>query len=140
MRSLSILFRVSSASLISAILYNVISPRSRTRKDAILERGGPQLITSALAKILPYNDSHQLKFVAVWSHRVRWNNPTTLSQLMRNSKLIVMMVLFGIEAKRDERQTFAASLRKYQKPEGLQICGQVIGGTSQIPTRVVSMK
>lgn len=44
-------------------------------------------------------------------HGVGWDDPGTLTQLMSDSKFIILLVGFGVEAKCDKWEAFTVALR-----------------------------
>ena len=55
-----------------------------------------QSITSAPREVFSDHNPHQLQLFTVRRHRICRHYPASLSQLMRNSKLIPMMTLGGV--------------------------------------------
>lgn len=47
-----------------------------------------QRVAASPAEVLTNDHSHHLQLLSVWCHRVGWNDPPTLSQLVCNGKLV----------------------------------------------------
>jgi len=61
-----------------------------------------QSITSRARKVLTNDDTHHLETFRVRGHGVSRDNPTTLTQLMGNSKFVKVVLLRGVEAESNE--------------------------------------
>lgn len=74
-----------------------------------------QLLAPASAKVLPDNHTQHLHLLRMRRHRIRRHDPAALTQLVRNRKLIVPLLLGRIKTKRHERQTTALAITHDQE-------------------------
>src|SRR5947208_16872293 len=74
-----------------------------------------QGVTSALGEILTHNNPHELHSLAMWRHRVGWDDPSTLPQCVCKLELIKDMAVRWIQGEGDKWQTVPTHLR--QNPE-----------------------
>lgn len=61
-----------------------------------------QGITSRSREILPHDHPHQLQLLAMRRHGISRYDPAPLSQLMSNSKFVIVRFLLAIQTKRHE--------------------------------------
>jgi hypothetical protein len=61
--------------------------------------------------------------------RIGWYDPSTLAQMVSNSKLVVQMSSLGVETDGYQWETFTASFGHDDKAEMFECCGEVIRST-----------
>lgn len=93
---------------------------------------GDQRVASASAEVLPHHDPHELLLFRVRGHRVRGDDPSTLTKLMRDRKLVELVSVGFVEMESHERQTLTSSLGHQLEAHLLDGCGKVVGGSSQV--------
>lgn len=54
--------------------------------------------------------SHELEFLRVWSHGVGGHDPTTLTELVSNSKLVKVVIVLWVKAEGNKGKTISTSL------------------------------
>jgi hypothetical protein len=91
-----------------------------------------QAITTTLAEILPHHHPHQLQSVAMRRHGVSGHDPPSLTQLMCQRKLIVHVLLIGIESECHEWQATATALGHDDEAQCTKASGEVISGAGEI--------
>lgn len=91
-----------------------------------------QLLTPAQAKVLPYHHTQHLHLFCMRSHRIRRHDPSALTQLMRNCKLIIPLPQLRIETERHEWQTTALAIAHYQETHIFEGGGEHVGHAGEV--------
>lgn len=82
-----------------------------------------QGITPRAGEIFSYNDPHQLEFLAVRRHGVRWHYPAPFTEVVSDGEFIVVVFGFWIEAECYEGEAGAAALAHDDEAELFEVGG-----------------
>ena len=66
------------------------------------------------------------------SHRVSWNDPRTLTELVSECKFVVVLVGFFVETEGYERETGAVLLRHDEETQLFQRIREVVGCAGEV--------
>lgn len=91
-----------------------------------------QAVTTLLAEVLTDDHTHHLQVIAVWSHGVGWDDPTTFTKLVSNSELVVEVFIVGVKAEGNHWQGSATSGRHDLEAQCSQLSSEVVGCAGKI--------
>lgn len=91
-----------------------------------------QRIASTPRKVFPNDNTHELQFLAVGRHRIRWYHPAPLPELMCNGELIIVMTLGRIQSKCYEWESLPARLTHEDETELFETGGEIVRGAGQV--------
>ena len=65
-------------------------------------------------------------------HSIRGHHPPSFSQLMRHGKLVVVMLVLGVQSKSNQRQAFPSAFAHDNEAELLERGSKVVSRTSEV--------
>lgn len=93
---------------------------------------GDECVTSAPAEVLTNNNTHHPQTLRVGRHGVCWHYPSSLTQLVGDSKLIKLVAILRVETESDQRKAFAAGLGHEEEAKFLDREGKVVRCAGQV--------